>query len=176
MRVYAHTYYILSLFLNPLLRSYPEFFVDSSCQSRELLCTCDHRQEHSILYRSILNYSCHWAPNLCCHWSSRENMKRIQVVIWWPAGQGDFNIGIIERGICRFSPATALFTFSAHHCQKEKKGMPFAPVQKENLSLSKYLALRCGAKPKYFLMHYHDCSRRCKGMFCRVSIFWVQNL
>lgn len=31
-------------------------------------------------------------------------MKRIGVAIWWPAGQGDFNIGIIERGICRFSP------------------------------------------------------------------------
>lgn len=43
-------------------------------------------------------------------------MKRIGVVIWWPAGQGDFNIGIIERGICRFfffflpTWAAALFT------------------------------------------------------------------
>lgn len=31
-------------------------------------------------------------------------MKRIGVAIRWPRGQGDFNIGIIERGICRFSP------------------------------------------------------------------------
>ena len=40
-------------------------------------------------------------------------MKRIGLAIWWPVGQGDFNIGIIERGICRFSPGRCPFTLSA---------------------------------------------------------------
>lgn len=105
--VYAHTCLILQcvFFSIPTCaRTLGKALGDSSCQSQKLLCMCDHREWHSIVYRSVLNYSCHWAPNLCYHWSSKENMKRIGVVIWWPAGQGDFNIGIIERGICRFSP------------------------------------------------------------------------
>lgn len=33
--------------------------------------------------------------------------------LWFvdPGGQGGFNIGVIERGVCRFSPA-ALFTLA----------------------------------------------------------------
>lgn len=164
MCVYAHTYYSVGLFFVSCARIMSKALVDTSCQSRKLFCICDHRELHSIVYRSVLNYSCHWAPNLCYHWSTKENMKRIQVVIWWPAGQGDFNIGIIERGICRFFTwAAALFTFPARHHQNEKNGCPSSSVQnvqicskihpRENLSsLKKYLTLRCGTKPLHLML------------------------
>lgn len=34
-------------------------FCNPSCQSSKLLCICDHREYRSIVYRSVLNYSCH---------------------------------------------------------------------------------------------------------------------
>lgn len=104
-------------------------FCSPSCQSSKLLCICDHREYRSIVYRSVLNYSCHWAPNLCHHWSGKQNMKRIGVAIWWPTGQGDFNIGIIERGICRFSPGPLPSSLSLLSTAKMKTNTFFSPLQ-----------------------------------------------
>lgn len=36
-------------------------WLHSPCQSRKLLCTSHHRELHPIVYRFVLNYSCHWA-------------------------------------------------------------------------------------------------------------------
>lgn len=75
-------------------------------------------------------------PNLCRHWSRRENIKRFGVGVWWPSGQGEFNIGVIERRALSPAAALALPFVSAHlHfvCVRDEQitGMHHGPTRLE---------------------------------------------
>lgn len=74
-------------------------------------------------------------------------MKQIEVVIWWPTGQGDFNIGVIERGICRFSPgplpSSLCLLITARVKKQTNKNMHFSSEPELQLGCLSYDSWSC---------------------------------
>lgn len=85
----------------------PQFF---DPVSQDVCHTRGHREQR-IIARCVLNYSCHRAPIYAGIDPSGKIWNESGLWFVDPGGQGGFNIGVIERGICRFSPA-ALFTLA----------------------------------------------------------------
>lgn len=64
---------------------------------------------HTIIYRSVLNYACHWIQIYAAIDLEGKILNDFGVGLQWPLGQGEFNIVLIEQ--LSLSPAAAFLLF-----------------------------------------------------------------